>query len=59
MQAPHEQKHGEKAKKKKVDMARNGVYVGETGRSLNERFGDHWGDACKMVDNSHIVKHQD
>ena len=31
----HEMKQGDRAKKKKVDMTRFGVYVGETGRSLN------------------------
>ena len=45
--ADHEMKHGDKAKVKKVDRTMCGVYVGETGRSLNERAGEHWADACK------------
>ena len=43
--------------KKKVDMGRYGVYVGETGRSLNERAGEHFGDAKSMKEDSHMVKH--
>ena len=32
-------------------------YVGETARSANERFGEHWEDAQKKRKDSHIYKH--
>ena len=53
----HSVVHGEKAKKKEVDRSRPGVYVGESGRSLSERAGEHWKDAVKMAEESHMVKH--
>ena len=34
-----------------------GVYVGETGRSLHERAGEHWRDAQGKQEDSHIIKH--
>jgi hypothetical protein len=42
---------------KKQDLSRLGVYVGETGRSLNERAGEHWHDAVKLSEDSHMIKH--
>ena len=34
-----------------------GVYVGETGRSLHARAGEHWRDAQGKQEDSHIIKH--
>ena len=34
-----------------------GIYVGDSGRSLYERAGEHMADARGMKENSHIVKH--
>ena len=53
----HVKVNGDKAGKKKVDLSRQGVYVGETGRSLHERSGEHFCDAEKMAEDSHIIKH--
>ena len=40
-----------KAKKKKTKLSDgHGVYVGETGRSLHERAGEHWSDAVGRKD---------
>ena len=48
--------------KKKEDKLQNlktqtGVYVGETSRSIFERAGEHWRDACSGKEESHMVKH--
>ena len=34
-----------------------GVYVGESGRSLNERAGEHHHDAGALKEDSHMIKH--
>ena len=34
-----------------------GVYVGESGRSLSERAGEHHHDAITLKEDSHMVKH--
>ena len=34
-----------------------GVYVGDSGRSLYERAGEHQQDAMKGKEDSHILKH--
>ena len=34
-----------------------GVYVGESGRSLSERAGEHHHDAVTLKEDSHILKH--
>ena len=33
------------------------IYVGETCRSLNERSGEHWGEAMAGKETNHIVQH--
>jgi hypothetical protein len=33
------------------------VYVGETGRSIYERAGEHWNDRLTGKDDSHMIKH--
>ena len=38
-------------------MSRQGVYVGETARSLFERSGEHKKDADNLAEDSHMVKH--
>ena len=53
----HVKLNGDKAGKKRVDLSRQGVYVGETGRSLHERAGEHFCDAENMAEDSHIIKH--
>ena len=43
-------------KKKKMSEIR-GVYVGESGRSIYERAGEHWADKHKLSEDSHMIKH--
>ena len=42
-------------KKKKMSEIR-GVYVGESGRSIYERAGEHWADKQKLSQDSHMIK---
>ena len=34
-----------------------GIYVGETGRSLHERAKEHWNDVVGRSEDSHMIKH--
>ena len=40
-----------------VDGVKMAMYVGETARSAKERFSEHWDDAMKQKQDSHIYKH--
>jgi hypothetical protein len=42
--------------KKKLSEV-NGVYVGESGRSIFERAGEHWTDRQNQKEDSHMVVH--
>ena len=33
------------------------MYVGESGRSIYERAGEHWADRQKLSEDSHMIKH--
>ena len=44
------------SKKKKLSNCQ-GVYVGETGRSIFERAGEHLRDAQGKQEDSHMIKH--
>ena len=46
---------GKKVKKKMNDV--NGVYVGESARSIFERAQEHWADRVGQKEDSHMVKH--
>ena len=49
---------GSKKKEKMKDMAKKeGVYVGESARSIFERAGEHQADAISRKEDSHILKH--
>ena len=46
-----------RARKSQKLSGREGVYVGESRRSLYERAGEHIADARSMNEDSHMVKH--